>query len=180
MENVMDVIKYRRSVRSYKDKPLPKKVIRDIMEAARYAPSARNAMELEYKVITSKTLMDRLSLAIAQGAKAVGYMPGGAPISTKFSAFHHAPVLIIITGPKDNIWAPADAAIAVDHIMLYATSVSIGSCFIGMVRLITHDKALMEELHIFDDRTIVGAVVCGYPDGWPEEKEKIQKAEYFE
>ena len=180
MDNIMEVIKKRRSVRAYKDKPLPKKVIKEIMEAARYAPSARNAQELEYRVITNKALMDRLSIAIAEGAKAIGYMPGGAPISTKFSAFHHAPLLIIIIGPKDNIWANADAAIAIDHIMLYTTSAGLGSCFIGMARLIAHDKVLMEELHIFDDRAIVGAVVCGYPEGWPEEKEKIQKAEYFE
>jgi nitroreductase len=180
MENVMDVIKYRRSVRAYKDKPLPEKIVKDILEAARHAPSARNAMELEYKVITNKALMGRLSIAIAEGAKAIGYMPGGAPISKNFNAFHHAPLLIIITGPKDNIWANADAAIAIENIMLFATSIVLGSCFIGMARLIAHDKALMEELHIFNDRAIVGAVVCGYPDGWPKEKEKIQKAEFFE
>ncbi|HTY81512.1 MAG TPA: nitroreductase family protein [Dehalococcoidales bacterium] len=180
MDSLMEVIKKRRSVRAYQDKPLPKKIIKDILEAARYAPTARNAQELEYRVVTNKTMMDKMSAAIGEGANAVGYRPGGAVITTKFSAFHHAPLVIIIIAPKDNNWATADAAIAIDHVMLYATSIGLGSCFIGMARLMAHDKALMDELHIFEDRAIVGTVVCGYPNGWPEEKEKIQKAEFFE
>jgi nitroreductase len=180
MDNLMEIIKKRRSVRAYQDKPLPKNIVNGILEAARYAPSARNAQELEYKVITNKALMNRLSQGIQEGMKISGYRPGGAPITTKFSAFHHAPLVIIITGPKDNIWAIADAAIAVDNIMLYATSIGLGSCFIGLVRLLTQSEAMMKELHIADDRTIVAAAVCGYPDGWPEEKEKKMAAEFFE
>jgi nitroreductase len=180
MDNLMEIIKKRRSVRAYLDKPLPKKIVKEILEAARYAPSARNAQELEYKVITNKALMDRLSKGIQEGMKIIGYRPGGAPITTKYSAFHHAPLLIIITGPKDNIWAIADAAIAVDNIMLYTTSIGLGSCFIGLVRLLTQSEAMMKELHIGNDRNIVAAVVCGYPDGWPEEKEKKIVTEFFE
>ena len=72
MKTVMEVIKARRSIRAYKDKALPKKVVNDILEAAKYAPTARNAQELEYKVITSKSLITKLSDGIAAAMQKEG------------------------------------------------------------------------------------------------------------
>jgi nitroreductase len=179
VDNMMDIIKKRRSVRAYQDKPLPKNIIKDILEAARYAPSARNTQPLEYKVITNKALMKKLSESISESLKKEGYSLK-APPNIRLNYFHNAPLVIIMTAPKENTWAVSDGAIAVDHIMLYATSIGLGSCFIGMARLIKKSPELMKELNITEDMNIVATVVCGYPDGWPEEKEKNQKAEFFE
>ncbi|MGD1118732.1 MAG: nitroreductase family protein, partial [Dehalococcoidales bacterium] len=96
MKTVMEAIKARRSIRSYQDKPLPKKVVNDILEAAKYAPTARNMQELEYKVITGKVLMDKLCVGIAAAMQKEGMSlkspPGGKP-----NFFYSAPLLIIIT-----------------------------------------------------------------------------------
>ncbi|MGD0794892.1 MAG: nitroreductase family protein [Dehalococcoidales bacterium] len=179
MESIMEIIKKRRSVRAYKDKPLPKSIVADIMDAARYAPSARNLMPLEYKVITNKTLIKKLSDGISEAIKGGGYSLKMPP-NARLNYFYSAPLLIIITAPKENTFAVSDAALAAQNIMLYATSINLGSCFIGLARLIQRSETLMKELHIADDKNIVAAVICGYPDGWPEEKEKNQKAEFFE
>ena len=64
--------------------------------------------------------------------------------------------------------------------MLYATSIDLGSVFIGMAKLIEKDKALMKALHIADNMSIVAAVICGYPAENPEAREKKQTAEFFE
>jgi nitroreductase len=179
MDNLMEIIKKRRSVRAYKDKPLPKDVVQAILEAARYAPTAQNLQQLEYKVITNKSLMKKLSDGIGAAIKKEGYS-FKAPPNIRFSYFFNAPILIIITGPKENTFAVTDAALAVQNIMLYATSIDLGSCFIGMARLIQRDEKLLEELHIADDRNIVAAVICGYSDRQPAEKEKKMNAEFFE
>jgi nitroreductase len=179
MDNLMEIIKKRRSVRAYQDKPLPKKVVDAILDAGKYAPSARNAQPLEYKVITNKELIKKLSDGTSEGLKKTGYSLK-APPNARMNYFYSAPLLIIMTAPKENTFAVSDGAIAVDHIMLYATSIGLGSCFIGMARLIQGDEKLLEELHIAKDRNIVAAVICGYPDGWPEEKEKKMAAEFFE
>jgi len=179
METLMDIIKERKSIRKYKDKPLPKKVVNDILEAARYAPTARNLQELEYKVITSKTMITKLSEGIDQVIRKEGFPvkgpPGGRP-----SVFHDAPLLIIITAPKDNIFSASNAALAVQNIMLYATSIDLGSCFIGMAKLIERNKDLLKLVHIPDDMNIAAAVICGYPDEKPEPKGKKLNAEFFE
>jgi nitroreductase len=178
MDDLMDIIKKRRSVRAYQDKPLPKDMVEKILESARYAPSARNAQSLEYKVITNRTFAKKLSDCISEAMKKEGVSLKAPPV-VRPNYFYNAPLLIIITAPKDNTWGVHDGAIAVDHIMLYTTSIGLGSCFIGMARLIMQSPDLVKELNITGDKTIVAAVVCGYPDGWPDEKEKKMKAEFF-
>ena len=179
MDSILDIIKKRTSVRAYQPKPLPKETIDSILEAARYAPSARDAQPLEYRVITNKGLITRLSEGIAAAVKREG-LPLKGPPDRKPEFFYGAPLLIIISGLKDNPWCPTDAALAVENIMLYATSVGLGTCFIGMARFIERDEALMRELRIPADRGIVAAVICGYPAEKPPAKEKRLKAEFFE
>jgi nitroreductase len=178
MDNLMEIIKKRRSVRAYQDKKLPKKIVGNILEAARHAPTARNQQELEYKVITNKALIQKLSDGISDAIKRDG-LPLKAPPTRRPNYFYNAPLLLLITAPKENHWGQADAALAVQNVMLYATSIGLGSCFIGMARMIQRDEGLLQELHIIADRHIVAAVICGYPEGWPEEKEKKMSAEFF-
>jgi nitroreductase len=178
MDTIMDIIKKRKSIRVYKDKSLPKDVINAILEAAKYAPTARNMQELEYKVITGKTLMAILSEGLIEAIKKEGFPLKGPP-GARPDFFHGAPLLIIITAPKDNFWALTDAGLAAQNIMLYAASVNLGSCFIGMAKLIEKNKDSLNALGIADNMNIVAAVVCGYPDEDPASREKRQKAEFF-
>jgi len=179
MESIMDIIKKRKSIRVYKEKPMPKEVISSILEAARYAPTARNMQELEYKVITNKPLMAKLSEGIMAAVQKEG-LPLKGPPGARPDFFHGAPILVLITAPKDNHWASTDAALAVQNIMLYATSVGLGSCFIGMAQLINNDRDLLKSLNIPDNKHIVAAVICGYADEDPAPREKTQKVEFFE
>lgn len=179
MDSILDIIKKRVSVRAYQDRPLPKETVDSILEAARLAPSARDAQPLEYRVITNKGLINRLSEGIAEAVKREGFPTKGPP-GRRPDFFYSAPLLIIVSGPKDNRWCQTDAALAVENIMLYATSVGLGSCFIGMARFIERDEKLMRELRIPADQGIVAAVICGHPAEKPPAKEKRLKAEYFE
>ena len=179
MKTVLDVIKARKSIRAYQDKALPKDIVKSILEAAMHAPTARNLQELEYKVITNKTLIGELSEGIAKAMQSEG-LPLKGPPGAKPNFFYSAPLLILITAPKDNFWAMGDAGLAAQNIMLYATSIDLGSVFIGMAKLIEKDKALLKVLHIANDKEIVAAVICGYPAENPEPKEKKLNAEFFE
>jgi nitroreductase len=177
MNEILEIIKKRRSIRKYKDKPLSKDIIDSLLEAARHAPSARNLQQLEYKVITKKDLIKKMSERI------VDIRRKGNPSFTMKAGdttFHGAPLVIILTGPKESEWAAYDAAIAVQNIMLYATSIGLGSCFIGMSKHLNEDKKILDELHITDDKKIVAAVICGYADEKPEPKEKRLNAEFFQ
>src|SRR4030042_146121 len=176
MKTMMEIIKARKSIRAYQDKPLPKNIVKDILEVAKYAPTARNMQELEYKVITSKSVIKKLNEGIAAALQKEG-MPLKGPPGAKPNFFYGAPLLLVITAPKDDMWAPADAGLAVQNVMLYATSIDLGSCFIGMARFIERDKDMLKLINIYDNMTIVAAVICGYPAENPDPREKKQVAE---
>lgn len=178
MKSVLDVIKARKSIRAYQDKSLPEDVIKTILEAAKHAPTARNMQELEYKVITNKSLIDKMNAGIAKAMQSEG-LPLKGPPGAKPNFFYGAPLVIIITAPQDNHWASGDAALAAQNIMIYATSIDLGTVFIGMARLIEKDKNLRKDLNIADNMTVAACVICGYPAEDPQLKEKKLKAEYF-
>jgi nitroreductase len=186
MEQIMDIIKKRRSVRAYEETPLPEGTIDSILEAARYAPSARNLQQLKYKVITNKALMRKISAGISAAVKKemVSTSPSSGTLNwpqlqDRPDFFYNAPMLIILTGPKDSVWIETDAALAAMNIMLYATSINLGTCFIGMIRFIDKSATLRKGLHISEDQKIAAAVTCGYSDETPPEKEKKIIAEFF-
>jgi nitroreductase len=174
MDTLMDIIKKRISIRVYQDKSISESEVNSIMEAAKYAPSAMNAQQLKFKVISNKDLIQKLSDQIMTIArKEIPAMP------VRPSVFHKAPLLIIITGPRENIWIDTDAALAAQNMMLYAASINLGSCFIGMAKFLEKDTAALKELHIADNHKIAAAVVVGFPAEKPVPKEKFIKVEYF-
>lgn len=175
MDQLMDLIKKRMSIRAYGEGTLARQTVNSILEAAKHAPTARNLQQLEYKVITNRALTKRLSDVIA--AQVAG---GGSPSPARANYFYNAPLLIIIAGPKSSPWTDSDAGLAAQNIMLYATSLDLGSCFIGMAKFLERDKAVMQELHIADDRKIAACVICGYPSEKPAPKAKKLSAEFFE
>jgi nitroreductase len=175
MDQIMDVIKKRISIRAYKDQALSKETVNAILEAAKYAPTARNLQQLEYKVVIGKDRIKKLSDVITNALKQEN---SSMPVRPTF--YYNAPLLIIITGPRDNAFIDADAGLAAQNIMLYAASLNLGSCFIGMTKFIEKDKATLKELHISNERKIVAAVVCGYPDENPTPKEKKMNVEFFQ
>lgn len=174
MEQLMEIIQKRMSIRAYRDKVLPEDIIGSILEAAKHAPSARNLQQLEYKVITNKDLIQKASDSVAAAVRKEG---PAMPVRPNF--FYNAPLLILVTGPAENSWIYSDAALAVQNIMLYAASVNLGTCFIGMARMIEKDREMMEKLHIAENRKIAAAVVCGYPNETPAPKEKKINTEFF-
>jgi nitroreductase len=103
--------------------------------------------------------------------------PPGAPPRRSF--FYEAPLVIILADPRDNDFAVSDGALAVQHMMLCATSLELGSCFIGLARFLEEEPDLLKELNISDNMSIVATVICGYPAEDPEPKEKRLNAEYF-
>jgi nitroreductase len=181
METVMDIIKKRKSIRKYLDKPVPRDVLDKILEAAKNAPSARNMQPLEYRVVTSKSVMAKLTAGLEKIVPTLGLPqpPAGPPPGEKPDFFRGGRVLILVTAPKDSVWAGAEAGLAVGNIMLYATSIGLGTCFIGMARELVRDKNLLDLLHIGAGRDIAAAVVLGYPDEDPPPKEKKLNVEFF-
>ncbi|MBR0401326.1 MAG: nitroreductase family protein [Lachnospiraceae bacterium] len=180
---MLDLIKTRRSTRKYLDRPVPRELLEQIVEAGRYAPSGGNNQTGHVLVVTDPAVLARLaemaqeafagmevtentyrSLAFAiQAAKRGGYV------------FHyHAPALIIAANKKDYGNNMADTACALENMMLMANALDLGSCWINQLRWLNEDPALLayeRELGLAEDERVYGAVAVGFaatPDGLPE------------
>jgi nitroreductase/NAD-dependent dihydropyrimidine dehydrogenase PreA subunit len=76
-EQLMCLLRERRSVRNYRNKPVPKKVLERIIEAGRYAPTGTNSQNVRYVLLTTPEEIDRLrGMAIAFYERIFGLVRG--------------------------------------------------------------------------------------------------------
>jgi nitroreductase len=139
---VFDAIKKRRSVRSYLDKPVEREKLLKILQAARLAPSARNRQEWRFVVITDKKTREEL-VSICEGQRFIA----------------EAPIVIVAVADPSCRWYKVDTAIAVEHMVLEAVELGLGTCWIG-----AFDKERVGKLvDIPRDLEVVVLLTIGYP-----------------
>jgi nitroreductase len=155
----LELIRKRRSVRRYADKPIAKEDVLKCLEAARLAPSACNSQPWHFIVIDESGLRKRVADRIFSGLYSMN----------KFAK--EAPVLVAVVSEKENFSASfggqvrdtsyclVDIGIACEHLILQAEELGIGSCWLGWF----DEKALKEELKISKKKKIDIVISLGYP-----------------
>jgi nitroreductase len=144
-----DVIKTRRSIRKYKGTPVPRESLMKILEAARIAPSAGHRQPWHFVVVEDKETIEKLAGR------------------SKWAA--EAPVMIVgfadpVTSPS---WSLNDMGIAFEHIVLTATSLGLGTCWMGQTK---RDSEVKELLGIPDELKVIALTPLGEPDEVKEPK----------
>ena len=66
MNEILNNIKTRRSIRSFTDEKIPKEALEQIVEAGRYAPSAMNRQLCRFTVVQNPAMIENLAAAIGQ------------------------------------------------------------------------------------------------------------------
>lgn len=183
---ILEKIYQRRAVRKYKDKPVQKELIDKIIAAGRMAPTAINKQSWKFYVFRTKDRIAALSDAVLSSSKwqmlkaglkeAVHFMlhPSSFKLSDgiKFMSendpvFHGAPVVILLTAPKNNEWAALDIGMCAQNMMLAAASYNLASCPIGFAKLLDNTDE-PSKIGISDSETIHLAIIIGYADETPE------------
>lgn len=168
MSDIIDVIKSRRSIRKYLDKPLSKDTIDKLIDVAKWAPSGMNHQPWGFVVIQDKNLIKEVShraipyikKLIEKDRKLIRYKKRMAV--KDFNIFYHASCVIIILGRKDSFSYENDCAMAAQNMMLTARSMDIGSCWIGMMKVLEKDKWFRKKFEIPETYTIVAPIALGY------------------
>ena len=161
----LSLLKKRRSIRSFKEKPVEDEKIELIVEAALRSPSSRAFNPWEFLVVTDKALLEKLSQA----------KPNGAAFLKNASLG----IVICADTEKSDVWVE-DASIASTLIHLAATSLELGSCWIQM-RKRMHDENktaaeyIRELLHMPKHLDVLSIVAIGYPaeEKSPHKKEDL-------
>jgi nitroreductase len=147
--DVFEVIRSRRSIRSYLDRPVEEEKLIQVLDAGRLAPSANNRQEWRFVVVRDKETRQKLAEA-ACGQRFVAQ----APV-----------VIACCAAESDKIMTcghPAyaiDVAIAIDHMTLAAAALGLGTCWIGAF----HEDRVREILSIPDSVRVVELLPLGYP-----------------
>ncbi len=119
--NFQELIARRYSVRAYKPDPVPEEALQAVLEAARLAPTAANRQE--FRLLVVRTEGRRRELARIYGR----------------DWFVQPPLVLGVCSVPDRTWVrrdgknycDVDAAIVMDHMILAATELGLGTCWVG-------------------------------------------------
>jgi nitroreductase/NAD-dependent dihydropyrimidine dehydrogenase PreA subunit len=186
-----DIVLSRRSIREFKDEPVPREVIEKIIDLARYAPTASNDQNVAYIVITNRRLIKEAAdyifgfairihdktkkgigrflvnltgLANNRYLKKMDYYRKLHAENGRDFILHNAPVLILFHAPGKKPFASDNCNIAATTIINYAHTLGLGTCFIGFLTMaLQFSGKLRKKLGVPENRKVYATLVMGYP-----------------
>ena len=161
--DAVECIKTRRSIRAYKDEPVSKETIKEIIDVARMAPTWKNSQTIRYIVVEDKAVLGKIAeeatlgfdhnkgiiskcdklVIVAQINKRCGYERDGSFSTSKGAG-----------------WEMFDAGIAAQTFCLAAHEKGVGSCILG----IFDDAKVAEIIGLEEGKTVATLIPIGYPE----------------
>ncbi len=172
MNEIIQNILSRRSIREYKQDKIPKEIIEQIVEAGTYAPSGMNMQSPIIIAITNKEVRDKLSKL---NAKIMGK-------GEYFDPFYGAPVVLVVLANKKVPTYIYDGSLVMENLMLAAKSLNISSCWIHRAKEefeTEEGKEILKSLGIEGDYEGIGHCILGYSDSVAEVKPRKEKYVYY-
>jgi nitroreductase len=170
----LDLLRKRRSIRQFQQKPIEKEKVDQLVEAVLRAPSSRSLNPWNFVVVTDRRTIGDLAKAKAHGS----------------SFLKNAPLAIVVCADpgKCDVWIE-DCSIATLIVHLTAADLGLGSCWI-QIRLRDHDGKMSAEEYVrkqlgLQDNMVIEAIVAiGYPQeekpGHPQTSLLYDRVKYVE
>ncbi len=144
--DAIECLKKRRSVRSFTDKEISKEILKEIIDCARLAPSARNDQKWEFVVITDKKMLTKVA-SLAEYGRFI----------------KDAAACVLICCDKDYKYKLEDCCAATENILLAARAYSIGSCWVAGYGK-EYVVQLAKEIGLHEDVEIISTIGLGYTE----------------
>ncbi len=171
------LLRSRRSIRRFKDEPLPRGLLERIFETARYAPTASNSQEVRWIVSETRERTKAIASRVIEFFRGSGESAGaaGGEGANRYAGItkiwdggydiitRGAPTVALAVMPTANLFH-ADGAIALTYLELAAHANGVGCCWAGFVTMAAwSDRELCRFVGVRDDETIVGGQMMGFP-----------------
>lgn len=153
MNNTINDIISRRSVKRYLDKPVPVELIEEIVKAGTFAPTGMNRQSPIILAVTNKEVRDRLSKVNAE------------ILNVDTDPFYGAPVVLVVLAKKDIRTRVYDGSLVMGNLMLAAHSLGLGSCWIHRAKETFESevgRGILSSLGISDEYEGIGNCIIGY------------------
>ena len=176
MSDLLELIKYRRSIRRYTDRQVPKEVLIKILEAGAYAPNAGGGQRSRFVACRDRKLnetLGKLNLSGLDRKRLIGgYVSKDQPSiiddpSIK-SGFYGAPTVITIFGLRNFLYSVADAFCAAENMVLEATALGVSSCILARGEETFSNpigEKILQDWNISESMMACCFVILGYVDG---------------
>jgi nitroreductase len=151
--NAIEVLKTRRSVRTYKGEPVPRKIIEDIVDCGRLAATAINIQPWEFVVVTERGMLGIIAATTDYG---------------RFIADAAACVLVLC---RDTKYYLEDGSAATENILLAARAHGLGSCWVAGDKK-PYAAEICRLLGAPQGYKLVSLVPIGYPAEIPEKSKR--------
>jgi nitroreductase len=188
-----EVVSTRRSIRRFKDEPVPDVYIRKLLEAARLAPSGLNLQPWRFAIVKSKTVREELTrvtlatfatdapvvliccadldVVASLGERVAELQEAGAFSGTRFQGFGAEDFLaggaLNESAIKANL--AFQVAIAIEHIALKAVDLGLGTCWVTSF----DEKEVKRIVGISDRYSVVAMLPVGYPVEVPGQRPRL-------
>ncbi len=163
-QDLLNLIKFRRSIRKFKDSPIEEEKLNLILESARLAPSSSNSQPWHFVVINENEVIGKLADAVPLGIRPNSWF-ASVPIVIACLAKPHMiehKLAKILASDYHRI----DTTIAIEHMVLTATSLGIGSCWVGWF----DQKKVKKILDVPRGWDVVVLLPMGYPESQTSEE----------
>lgn len=161
MNDIIKAMCDRRSVRAYRQDEVPRELIEQVIEAGLWAASGMGRQSPIILAITDRALRDTLAAA---NAKVMG---------ADTDPFYGAPVVLVVLAPRDVPTHVYDGSLVMGNLMLAASTVGLGSCWIHRAKEtfeLPEFKQVLSELGVDGDYEGIGNCILGWPAEEPEPK----------
>lgn len=169
MNDVIRSLKERRSVRAYREEQVREEELRQILEAATYAPSGMGKQSAVMVVVQDKETIAKLSRLNA------------AVMGAEIDPFYGAPTVVVVLADRSSFTWKEDGCLVMGNLMNAAYAVGVDSCWIHRAKEVfegEEGQALLKQWGIEGDYVGVGHCILGYRAGdLPEAKPR--KANYI-
>jgi nitroreductase/ferredoxin len=172
-EQCAGLIRGRRSIRAYTDKPVSREDIARLIDVARYAPTGGNSQEIYWLVFEGKEEMKRLSEIGEEWMRATA--KAGPEAATRMGKMiklqetgkdgflRGAPALIVAYSPKTNPGGATNGAIALGYLDLAANSMGLGCMWAGFFMFAAASfPPMIKAIALPEGQQVCGAMTIGY------------------
>jgi nitroreductase len=177
MNDILEVIKGRRSVRKFKPDAIGEEKLKKILTAGQWAPSFMNTQPWKFIVISNSEVKRRLIEALHMPFLGVTYK-GQLP----YTDLLEAPTIIAICADtaRDKLHYIEDAAMATLNMALEAHSIGLGSYLIGIFNHTYVEDAAKKILNIPDSFRVIALMPLGVPAETPKKgRESLDNLVYY-
>jgi nitroreductase len=175
MMSIDEAIKGRRSVRTYKGEDVGEDLIREIIEAATFAPSAKNGQQWRFTVLSGKAkdkFTDMYRRELGKLTFDVGSSFGSCTM------MEEAPVVIVVWNTNELGWTTEvhSVSAAIQNLLLKAHSLGLGTCWIGDIFYAY--EAIMD--YFKKPWKLLAGITVGWPDVNPGPRPRLSVDEVTE